>query len=463
MSNDIESSVNGLKQIFQNLNKKKEELKLNIQKIFTGLRNELNNREDQLLLEVDKQYESLFFNDEFIKESKKLPNKIKIYLEKGKQIKENNDKRNLSFLINDCINIENIMMQIYKINENIQKCKEISDINIELDIDNEIDLKEMIKAFGKIEIENKNRIHFNLYKDFDIQLKEPAHNLKFHNDFVVCLTMLKDGRLASGAKDNSIIVYNKINYQPDLIIKEHKNYIFCIIQLSSGELISCSADKEIKIFKIKDVKYEVLQTLKYHTNAVYKLLELKNKNLVSCSSDSSIIIYNKENKEFKINHKISTNDGCYSVIQTKDNEICYSEAYNNNICFYDLKEKKSKISLSNISKINDYNEWIIMISKDLLLVPGNEKLSIININDYKLVRVIEVPGSGWICGVCMLNKNMILTGDFSEIINQWRIEGDNLVLVSKKEKVHNRDINVLLNMGNGYIASGSDDHSIKIW
>ena len=58
---------------------------------------------------------------------------------------------------------------------------------------------------------------------------------------------------------------------------------------------------------------------------------------------------------------------------------------------------------------------------------------------------------------------MILTGDYSEIIRQWRIEGDNLVLFSKKEKTNNNDINVLLNMGNGYIASGSNDSSIKIW
>ena len=63
----------------------------------------------------------------------------------------------------------------------------------------------------------------------------------------------------------------------------------------------------------------------------------------------------------------------------------------------------------------------------------------------------------------MLNKNMLLTGDFAKIIRQWKIEGDNLILVSKKEKTHNNDINVLLNIGNGFIASCSSDHNIKIW
>ena len=66
-------------------------------------------------------------------------------------------------------------------------------------------------------------------------------------------------------------------------------------------------------------------------------------------------------------------------------------------------------------------------------------------------------------GVCMQNKNIVLTGDNANIIRQWRIEGDNLILVSKKEKAHYDRINVLLNLGKGHIASGSWDKTIKIW
>ena len=63
----------------------------------------------------------------------------------------------------------------------------------------------------------------------------------------------------------------------------------------------------------------------------------------------------------------------------------------------------------------------------------------------------------------MLNKNELLTGDCSKVIRQWKIEGDNLILISSKEKAHNADINVLLNLGDGHIASGSDDNTIRIW
>ena len=101
--------------------------------------------------------------------------------------------------------------------------------------------------------------------------------------------------------------------------------------------------------------------------------------------------------------------------------------------------------------------------RDLLLILGKNKISIINVNNYKLVRIIDIPGANDINGVCMLNQNMLLTGDEAKIIRQWKIEGDNLTLISKKEKAHDKKINALLNLGNGHIASGSADNTIKIW
>ena len=65
-------------------------------------------------------------------------------------------------------------------------------------------------------------------------MKNPVHKLTNHTATVICLCVLNDGRLVSGSYDKSIIIYNKITYQPDLIIKEHSSNVYCIIQLSSG-------------------------------------------------------------------------------------------------------------------------------------------------------------------------------------------------------------------------------------
>ena len=84
------------------------------------------------------------------------------------------------------------------------------------------------------------------------------------------------------------------------------------------------------------------------------------------------------------------------------------------ICFYDFLEKKIKSSLSNVSKTHRSSSEFIMISELLLLIPGENKMSIININEYKIIKIIEVPGSSWLLGVCSLNKNIIVAGDYSK-------------------------------------------------
>ena len=122
-SKNIDESIKTFKTISEKIIENKEQLKLKVQKIFTNIRNELNNREDELLLQIDKQYETLFFNEEIIKESEKLPFKIKNNLEKCKVINKEFDENKLVLFINECIKIEKIINQINIINENIKKSK----------------------------------------------------------------------------------------------------------------------------------------------------------------------------------------------------------------------------------------------------------------------------------------------------------------------------------------------------
>ena len=137
LSNKFDKSFNELKKVFEKINEEKEELKLKIQKIFTKIRNSLNEKEDKLLLEIDEKYNNLYFKEDIIKESEKLPNKIKISLEKGKLIDKEWNDDNLNSLINDCVNIENNIEEINKINENIKKCNLNKNMNIIYNIEKE--------------------------------------------------------------------------------------------------------------------------------------------------------------------------------------------------------------------------------------------------------------------------------------------------------------------------------------
>ena len=65
-------------------------MKLKIQKIFTNIRNIYNNKEDELMLNIDKEYDNNCIKEEIIKDIERLPDKIKSSSEKCKNLERNN-------------------------------------------------------------------------------------------------------------------------------------------------------------------------------------------------------------------------------------------------------------------------------------------------------------------------------------------------------------------------------------
>ena len=170
LSKTFENSINELKLSASKINENKELIKKNIQQVFTKIRNEINNREDKLLEEVDKKFYDIFFDENIIKLAEKLPNKIALSLEKGKMINKEwkNNKKNV--LINDCLNIENNLSFINTINNKIKNINNL-DHNIQFNYENnEINkLIEQISNIGEIE-DIDNKILFDSKIEFEQNL-----------------------------------------------------------------------------------------------------------------------------------------------------------------------------------------------------------------------------------------------------------------------------------------------------
>ena len=320
--------------------------------------------------------------------------------------------------------------------------------------DNRIKLYEDIMAKNKIK-----DVSASAFSAF----KKCKHELKYHTEPIFCTVSLKDGRFATGSKDKTIIVFNNKTFKPDLTIKEHNGVVVNMIELSTGELASCSEDKTIKIYDVGLKTYRVIQTLKDHTGWVSKIIELKNKQLVSCSKDKTLIFYNKDKDgiKYKKDYSITTNGWNGPVIQTKDNEIFYYESNEDTICFYDLDKKKIVKTMSNIT-VTAFNS-LLMLTRDLLLICRYNKITIMNVNTYTIVRNINVPDSDWISSVVRFTKDQIVTADENKRIILWKIEGDNLRMITKNSTAHDGCIFSLTKLPNGTILSGGLDCSAKIW
>ena len=183
LSKKIEESIKELKKIFETINKNKDELKLTIQTIFTKLRNKINEREDELILEVDKIYEKTYFNENQLKNFNKMPNIINETLNNGKltikKWEEKNNLSNLRYQINNCINIENNILEINKMNVILEKSREVKN-NTTFKFYPEKDNNDInkfltdIDLFGKIN--NLNDENENIDLDIEIRTIENITN-----------------------------------------------------------------------------------------------------------------------------------------------------------------------------------------------------------------------------------------------------------------------------------------------
>ena len=68
LSNTLQTSLKQLKLVFKKMNESKQEIKTKIKKVFTKLRNELNDREEKLYLETDEICKNIYCTEEIVKE-----------------------------------------------------------------------------------------------------------------------------------------------------------------------------------------------------------------------------------------------------------------------------------------------------------------------------------------------------------------------------------------------------------
>ena len=195
----LEKSVEKLTSAFENINKSKEELKTQIQNIFTKIRNELNKREDKLLSEVDDTFDNLYCNENIVKNSEKLPEKIKELIKTAENANKEYDDNKIDAFINICINVENSIKNIKEINDNIIKCQNFKNKHIKfIPEDDEVINKflEKIKNFGELK---------NSCKNF-VEIENPWTTERFnYNKNLFYYTLKENNYVAEKTENNNYI------------------------------------------------------------------------------------------------------------------------------------------------------------------------------------------------------------------------------------------------------------------
>ena len=168
LSHKFGENYQKLMNIYEDIFNEREELKSYIKKIFDEIKNNINTREKQLLLEIDNQFNDVFCRDDIIKESENLPEKIKNCIDKGNNINKKWNLKNteLNILINECLDIDKKVNEINMINNNIKKLDQnfTTRIKFKPGIEKIKIFNDDIKTFGEIyQIKNYFNYSFKPY------------------------------------------------------------------------------------------------------------------------------------------------------------------------------------------------------------------------------------------------------------------------------------------------------------
>ena len=189
---NLEQSIKEIKDIKEKINNKREELKMNIQKIFTKIRNTINEREDQLFSEIDKlfNFSKSVLNDDKIQKYERLPKKTQNLIKEVKlKSKDLNwRKNNLTSLINECINIEKNLIEVKEINnlnETLKKVDPLSNFysyKFYFDEEEQNNFIEKINNFGEFKREQVTEeplFDTNIFNINEQDIKEWLDNRNF--------------------------------------------------------------------------------------------------------------------------------------------------------------------------------------------------------------------------------------------------------------------------------------------
>ena len=307
--------------------------------------------------------------------------------------------------------------------------------------------------------------------DLLIQNVKESKALNEHKRSIHCLLQLENGDYASCSDDRRINIYSNKDFKLKQKIKEHEHSVTYIFKMENNQILSSSEDETIKIIKLTDnnTKYTIIDKINDNHDFIVQSIEISNGNIVSITSKRTLKFY-QLNKDKKYECFKQFDKSGIDFLYELPNKTLISASYlEKNIKFWNIENYSITQMMNNISIIKSM-ELMCMLTDNLLGIAA-EKFYVIDIENKKLIKKIQMNKVNIHC-VIKLNNNTLLFGIEGEFslqgnnfhFNQYKLneKGDNLQLISVKEKVHNTKINYMIQGKNGEIISCSEQR-IKVW
>ena len=358
---------------------------------------------------------------------------------------ENNDNQNLNYHI---INNLNLILNFNEFNIN----------KIEID-KNKINEIEYVISHSNSFLTNFNNfiLKSSIFNSSISNLKIINEN-KEDNNFILAGIKLFDNRIGFSFTNSNINIYDN-NLKKNITIKlSEDEYCLCLYQLLNEQLLVGTNLGNIYCFILKNDKYEEKGKFSITEKRIFKILKHPNiEKLLIVIEGNEIKILNINN--FEIDNKNIIKDNKIKKISNaiiNNNKLILFSSPEKIIKFWKYSEKENIFKIENNEfsfSCVDWLEGVIIIDKERILVLGNEKLLLININNYQNK---ESYLNEQFISLYYIGNNSILIGGNNKII-QGFINEDNNIYINKNNIEINEGnlITKFIDLENGKFVIGS--------
>ena len=489
LSNLYQSLVNELKKIIEEIDKNKEQVKEEIQKIFNKISNELNKRQDQLLNEVDNIFEnkSNVQNITNILKVKKYPDKIKNYIEKGKIAEKAWDKiENKIFIINDCINIEKSIDKLNDINLNLEKYKLLDKkLNFYCPSEEIINIIKNLGRFGDKKINQQEiSVTINNFNSEKLNcIKQISSNFGCYDRYCCdCINFFvsKNDEYILGYPDSSkkSIIFYDINNNKEIkkLNNAHEQEIYIIKHYPYDKydiILSSSHNNDIKIWNFNEC-LNILAISKIYDESSNPdvvssclILDENNFNIFCTGFCQYIKVFNSKG-EFNKNIGSKTWRRYIDSSEIEEKKYLLVGGMEKGIQVYNYPELTEYYTFLEGSYDSNFHNCAKIIKiNDIYNLIDSGCFNSIKIWDFfnkKLITKINSNNNDILGGFTIINNRYLLIGSSDKTIKEFDIEKKIMIKDIKKHSNWVIGIKPVKDKnGNIFFVSYGDDNNIYLW
>ena len=265
-----------------------------------------------------------------------------------------------------------------------------------------------------------------------------------HQKFIGGLILTQNNnKIMTSSKDCFLRVWDPVA-EKKKIQETEKMKIINLFSLKNGKILA-SKDKDILILELNEKKkYDISQSLSLHNDLVFGLGELEDGTIISGSKDKKIILWEEDinSKQYKMKQEIETNKEIQIITALSEFKIAFSGINDNGINILDTK-------------------------------------TVLALKEGKMLEKIESTAYGQICElkehkgrvncICKLNLGYMASGGgnlekkIDNNIYIWKPVKGGFCIEQILIDAHHADVNCIILLRDGRIASSSTDRTIKIW